>query len=39
VIALRLDGKRIRLLVKLTSADKAQLRVSPRLLSIATIVR
>jgi hypothetical protein len=39
VIALRLDGKRIRLLVNLTSADKAQLRGSPRLLSIATIVR
>jgi len=39
VIALRLDGERIRLLVNLTSADKAQLRVSSRLLSIATIVK
>ncbi len=39
VIALRLDGERIRLLVNLTSADKAQLRVSSRVLSIATIVR
>jgi hypothetical protein len=39
VIALRLDGERIRLLVNLTSADKAQLRVSSRVLSIANIVR
>jgi len=39
VIALRLDGERIRLFVNLTSADKAQLRVSSRVLSIATIVK
>ncbi len=39
VIGLRLDGERIRLLVNLTSAEKAQLRVSSRVLSMATIVK
>jgi YfiR/HmsC-like len=39
VIGLRLDGERIRLSVNLTSAEKARLRVSSRVLSLATIVR
>ena len=39
VIGLRLDGERIRLSVNLTTAEKARLRISSRLLSLATIVR
>jgi hypothetical protein len=39
VIALWLDGERICLLVNLTSADKAQLHISSRVLSLATIVK
>ena len=39
VIGLRLDGDRIRLQVNLTAAEKAKLRISSRLLSLATIVR
>ena len=39
VIGLRLDGERIRLSVNLTAAEKAKLRISSRVLSLATIVR
>ena len=39
VIALRLEGERIRLSVNLTAAEKAHLRVSSRLLSLATIIK
>ena len=39
VIGLQLDGQRIRLLVNLTAADKAKLRISSRVLSLATIVK
>jgi hypothetical protein len=39
VIGLQLDGERIRLKVNLTAAEKAKLRISSRVLSLATIVR
>jgi len=39
VIGLQLDGERIRLLVNLTAAEKAKLRISSRVLSLATIIR
>ena len=39
VIGLRLDGERIRLSVNLTAAEKAKLRISSRVLSLATIIR
>ena len=39
VIGLRLDGERIRLSVNLAAAEKARLRISSRLLSLANIVR
>ena len=39
VIGLRLDGERIRLSVNLPAAEKAKLRISSRLLSLATIIR
>jgi hypothetical protein len=39
IIGLQLDGERIRLKVNLTAADKAKLRISSRVLSLATIVR
>lgn len=39
VIGLRLEGERIRLLVNLNAAEKAHLRISSRLLSLATIVK
>ena len=39
VIGLRLDGERIRLSVNLTAAEKAKVRISSRLLSLATIVK
>jgi hypothetical protein len=38
-IGLRRDGERIRLSVNLTAAEKAQVRISSRLLSLATIVK
>jgi hypothetical protein len=34
-----LDGERIRLKVNLAAAEKAKLRISSRVLSLATIVR
>jgi hypothetical protein len=39
IIALRLDGERIRLSVNLAAAEKAQLRISSRVLSLAAIVK
>jgi len=39
IIGLRLDGERIRLSVNLTAAEKAQLRISSRVLSLSIIVR
>jgi hypothetical protein len=39
VIGLLREGNRIRLLVNLTAAEKAKLRISSRVLSLATIVR
>jgi hypothetical protein len=39
VIGLRLDGERIRLSVNLTAAEKANVRVSSRVLSLATIIK
>jgi hypothetical protein len=39
VIGLQLDGERIRLRVNLTAADKAKLRISSRVPSLATIVK
>jgi hypothetical protein len=39
VIALRRDGDRIRMLVNLPAAAKAKLRISSRVLSLATIVK
>ena len=39
VIGLRLDGERIRLTVNLTAADKAKVRISSRVLSLATIIK
>ena len=39
VIAMQLEGERIRLKVNLTAADKARLHISSRLLSLATIVK
>ncbi len=39
IIGLRLDGERIRLSVNLNAAEKAHLRISSRLLSLATIVK
>ena len=39
VIGLQLDGERIRLSVNLTAAEKAKVRISSRLLSLATIVK
>jgi hypothetical protein len=39
IIALRLDGERIRLTVNLTAAEKAKLRISSRVLSLATIIK
>ncbi len=38
-IGLRRDGERIRLSVNLTAAEKAKVRISSRLLSLATIVK
>jgi hypothetical protein len=39
IIALRLDGERIRLTVNLAAAEKARLRISSRVLSLATIIK
>jgi uncharacterized protein DUF4154 len=39
VIGLRLDGERIRLSVNLAAAEKAKLRISSRVLSLATIIK
>jgi len=39
IIGLRLDGERIRLLVNLTAAERAKLRISSRVLSLATIIK
>jgi hypothetical protein len=39
VIGLQLDGQRIRLSVNLAAAEKARLRISSRLLSLATIIK
>ena len=39
VIGLRREGERIRLSVSLPAAEKANLRISSRLLSLATIVK
>jgi YfiR/HmsC-like len=39
IIGLQLDGDRIRLRVNLIAAEKAKLRISSRLLSLATIVK
>ena len=39
IIGLRLDAQRIRLSVNLTAAEKAKLRISSRLLSLATIIK
>ena len=39
IISLRLEGERIRLSVNLTAAEKAKLRISSRVLSLATIIR
>jgi len=39
VIGLRRDGERIRLAINLPASDKATLRISSRLLSLAAIVR
>ena len=39
IIGLQVDGERIRLKVNLTAADKAKLRISSRVLSLATIIR
>ncbi|MCU1337803.1 MAG: YfiR family protein [Bryobacterales bacterium] len=39
VIGLRRDGERIRMLVNLLAAEKAKLRISSRVLSLATIVK
>jgi YfiR/HmsC-like len=39
VIGLQLDGERIRLKVNLSAADKAKVRISSRLLSLATILK
>lgn len=39
VIGLRLDGDRIRLQVNLSAAEKAKLRISSRLLSLASIIK
>ena len=39
VIGLQLEGERIRLIVNLTAAGKARLRISSRLLGLATITK
>jgi hypothetical protein len=39
VIGLQRDGDRIRLLVNLPAAEKAKLRISSRVLSLATLIR
>ena len=39
IIAFQLEGQRIRLSVNLSAAEKAKLRISSRLLSLATIIR
>jgi hypothetical protein len=39
VIGLRLDGERIRLAVNLTAAERAKVRISSRVLSLATIIK
>jgi len=39
VIGLRLDGERIRLTVNLAAAEKANVRISSRVLSLATLVK
>ena len=39
VIGLRLDGERIRLSVNLTAAERAKVRISSRVLSLATIIK
>lgn len=39
IIGLRLDGERIRLSVNLTAAERAKVRISSRLLSLATIIK
>jgi hypothetical protein len=39
VIGLRLEGERIRLSVNLSAAEKAKLRISSRVLSLATIIK
>jgi len=39
VITLQRQGERIRLLVNLSAAEKAKLRISSRVLSLATIVK
>lgn len=39
IIGLQLDGQRIRLWVNLPAAEKAKLRISSRMLSLANIIR
>jgi hypothetical protein len=39
VIGLQLDGQRIRLSVNLTAAERAKVRISSRVLSLATIIK
>ena len=39
VIGLQLDGERIRLKVNLPAAEKAKVRISSRVLSLATIIK
>jgi hypothetical protein len=39
IIGLRLDGERIRLSVNLTAAERAKVRISSRMLSLATIIK
>ena len=39
IIGLRLDGERIRLTVNLTAAERAKVRISSRVLSLATIIK
>jgi len=39
VVALRLEGDHIRLIVNLTAADRARLKISSRVLSLATVIR
>jgi hypothetical protein len=39
IVGLQLDGQRIRLRVNLPAAEKAKLRISSRMLSLATIIR